>query len=75
MSKYLVHYDSDKNEIQLRVQDSIALGFCRIKEAIQIDPATVPSSLDYYRDAWLSWHNHWREHFIRKYKLNPNDVQ
>ena len=75
MSKYLVHYDSNKTEIQLRVQDSVALGFCHIKEAIQIDPTTVPSSLNYYRDEWLNWHNHWREYFIRKYKLDPNDVQ
>ena len=75
MSKYLVYYDRDKDEIQLRVQDSVALGFCRIKEAIQINPITVPISLGCFRDEWLSWHDNWRWYFIRKYKLNPNDVQ
>ena len=73
MPKYLVHYDSDKSEIQLREQHSQTLGFCDIKEAIPIERDTVPTT--YYRDEWLDWHDKWTQYFIKKYKLNPNDVQ
>lgn len=74
MTKYLIHYDSNDGEIQLRVQDNVALGFCRIKEAISIDKNKVPNSTT-HKDEWLIWYDSWRKHFIKKYHLNPNDVQ
>ncbi|MEE1302263.1 MAG: hypothetical protein UHD64_05705 [Bacteroidales bacterium] len=74
MDKYLIHYDSDNSEIQLRVQHSVELGFCCIKEAIPIDKNKVPNST-IHKDEWWTWHNDWRKYFIKKYQLNPNDVQ
>ena len=67
--KYLVHYEN--GEIQLRAQDSIALGFCRIIESIPVDD--VPNSTNHH-DEWLAWHNKWTQYFIKKYNLNPEDV-
>lgn len=75
MSKYLVHYDSDKSEIQLREQHSQELGFCHIREAIPINRSEVPNGSGYFKDEWLNWHDKWTQYFIRKYRLNPNDVQ
>ena len=74
MDQYLIHYDREKNEIQLRVQHSIALGFCNIKEAIEIEPTTIPNSTT-RKDEWLVWHNDWKQYFIKKYRLNPEYVQ
>ena len=71
MTKYLVHHEN--GEIQLRAQDSITLGFCRVIESISVD--SVPRSDGYHKNAWLNWHNEWTQYFIKKYKLNPNDVQ
>lgn len=68
--KYLVHHEN--GEIQLRAQDSIALGFCRIIESIPIDD--MPNSTTHH-DKWLAWHENWRQYFIKKYALNPDDVQ
>lgn len=74
MQQYLVHYDSEKSEIQLRIQHSVALGFCHIKESIPINKETIPkSTID--KNAWLLWHDKWKQYFIRKYNLNPNNVQ
>ena len=71
MQQYLVHYDSNTSEIQLRIQHSIDLGFCHIKESIQIGKETVPRR----RDEWLLWHEKWKQYFIKKYNINPNNVQ
>ena len=68
--KYLVHHEN--GEIQLRAQDSIALGFCRIIESIPVDD--MPSKNSYNKYAWLDWHNKWTQYFIKKYNLNPEDV-
>jgi len=67
--KYLVHYVN--GEIQLRAQDSVALGFCRIIESI---PCDIAPSYIYHKDEWLAWHDKWTQHFIKKYNLNPKDV-
>ena len=71
MTKYLVHHDN--GEIQLRAQDSIALGFCRVIESIPVD--NVPRSDSYHKDEWLAWHDKWTQYFIKKHNLNPDDVQ
>lgn len=68
--KYLVHYEN--GEIQLRAQDSIALGFCRIIESIPVD--NIPQNDSYRKYAWLDWYNEWKQYFIKKYNLNPEDV-
>lgn len=71
MMKYLVHYDSDKSEMQLRRQHNVALGFYDIKQSIPIDKESVPKS----KDKWLDWHDKWKWFFIKTHQLNPNDVQ
>lgn len=68
--KYLVHHEN--SEIQLRAQDSVALGFCRIIESIPVDD--MPNSTT-HRDEWLAWHDKWTQYFIKKYNLNPDNVQ
>lgn len=67
MTKYLVHYEF--GNIQLRAQDSIALGFCRVIESIPVNDR--PNC----KDEWLAWHDKWTQYFIKKYNLNPDDVQ
>ena len=71
MTKYLVHYEF--GNIQLRAQDSVALGFARVIESIPVND--MPSCNGYHRNEWLAWHDKWMQYFIKKYNLNPDDVQ
>ena len=70
-NRYLVHYDSNAKEIQLRAQDSIALGFCRIVEAI---PEEAPQSIN-NEDKYIAWHNGWIKYFTEKYNIPSDRIQ
>lgn len=70
MTKYLVHHEN--GEIQLRAQDSIALGFCRVIESIPIDD--MPNSTTHHNE-WIAWHDKWKKYFIKKYSLKEEEVQ
>ena len=70
MTKYLVHHEN--GEIQLRAQDSISLGFCRIIESIPVDD--MPNSTTHHNE-WIAWHDKWKKYFVKKYLLKEEEVQ
>ena len=70
MTKYLVHHEN--GGIQLRAQDSIALGFCRVIESIPVDD--MPNSTTHHNE-WIAWHDKWKKYFIKKYLLKEEEVQ
>lgn len=70
-NRYLVHYDSDLKEIQLRVQHNVMLGFCNIIEAI---PEEAPPSTNNH-DKWMAWHDGWVQYFANKYAIPSGRIQ
>lgn len=70
-NRYLVHYNSETKEIQLRVQHNIALGFCNIIEAI---PEEAPPSTNNH-DKWIEWHDGWVKYFTDKYGISSDRIQ
>ena len=70
-NRYLVHYDKNNKEIQLRAQDSVALGFCRIVETI---PEEAPQSFN-NGDKYITWHDSWVKYFAEKYNIPLDRIQ